>query len=136
VQRQLEGTSFYILKAPEDFRARFASARAPDDDSDEEEGQEKATPEGRLGRGESFPDERTEQRLDVAALIRAHPGNLRGELRFHEELFHRLKFSHIEGRSKIAFAQRILEVPAHLGCEADVAAARGSLLSLAFLISC
>ncbi|KAJ3197495.1 hypothetical protein HK101_003193 [Irineochytrium annulatum] len=52
-------------------------------------------------------DDRTEK-LDVRGLLLSQPRNMEAELRFHKELFSKLKFNFLEQTTKEAFLKRIL----------------------------
>ena len=67
--------------------------------------------EPKAGHGTTFPDaERTEQ-LDIRALLLSQPRNVAAELKFHKELFSKLKFNYVEQESQEKFLKRVLEIP-------------------------
>ncbi|KAJ3391171.1 hypothetical protein HDU84_006385 [Entophlyctis sp. JEL0112] len=55
-------------------------------------------------------DDRTEK-LDVRGLLLANPRNMEAELKFHKELFSKLKFNFLEQTTKEMFLKRVLAVP-------------------------
>ncbi|KAJ3416516.1 Tetratricopeptide repeat protein 16 [Chytridiales sp. JEL 0842] len=55
-------------------------------------------------------DDRTEK-LDVRGLLLGQPKNMEAELRFHKELFSKLKFNFLEQTTKETFLKRVLAVP-------------------------
>ncbi|KAJ3409771.1 hypothetical protein HDU80_009748 [Chytriomyces hyalinus] len=58
----------------------------------------------------AFADDRTEK-LDVRGLLLSNPRNMDSELRFHKELFSKLKFNFLEQTTKETFIKRALAQP-------------------------
>ncbi|KAJ3084846.1 hypothetical protein HDU99_001922 [Rhizoclosmatium hyalinum] len=58
----------------------------------------------------TIEDDRTEK-LDVRGLLLANPKNMEAELKFHKELFSKLKFNFLEQTTKEMFLKRVLAVP-------------------------
>ncbi|KAJ1567350.1 hypothetical protein HK405_006293 [Cladochytrium tenue] len=60
--------------------------------------------------GAGIEDDRTEK-FDVRSLLLAQPKNMETELRFHKELFSKLKFNFLEQTTKETFLKRVLSIP-------------------------
>ena len=98
---QFKSTTFYFQLMKDSFISKYADSSNPA----LQDNQPKA------GHGTTFPDaERTEQ-LDIRALLLSQPKNVAAELKFHKELFSKLKFNYVEQESQEKFLKRVLEIP-------------------------
>ncbi len=63
------------------------------------------------GQGQSFPDQERTEQWDIRSLLLSQPKNVEAELKFHKELFSKLKFNYIQQDSQEKFLKRVLEIP-------------------------
>ncbi|KAJ3034080.1 hypothetical protein HK097_004635, partial [Rhizophlyctis rosea] len=69
------------------------------------------------GRGVLFPDDDNAMDVDLPSLLRAQPRVLESELKFHKELFSKLKWNHLELDTKRNFVEKLLKMPPELADE-------------------
>ncbi|KAI8926616.1 hypothetical protein BC831DRAFT_455955 [Entophlyctis helioformis] len=93
--KEFDGAEFFFRMMKDTFVARFQGDR-PD--------------ELQAGRGQVCPDDddRTDV-LDIRRLLLAQPGNTEPEMKFHKELFSKLKFNYLEQDAKEKFLRRVLD---------------------------
>ncbi|KAI8618714.1 hypothetical protein BC830DRAFT_1079031 [Chytriomyces sp. MP71] len=68
----------------------------------------------------TIQDDRTEK-LDVRGLLLANPRNMEAELKFHKDLFNKLKFNFLELSTKERFLRRLLASPVQWCTESEIA---------------
>ncbi|KAJ3188257.1 hypothetical protein HDU85_005407 [Gaertneriomyces sp. JEL0708] len=94
--------SFWFRELQSNWRAKYE--RTDKGSNDEEE-------EDNFGKGTSFPDTDRTEKLDIVGLLRSQPKNVLPELRYHEELFKKFRFTYVEQMAKEGFLKRILSIP-------------------------
>ncbi|KAJ3033854.1 hypothetical protein HDV00_005703 [Rhizophlyctis rosea] len=100
-------TEYYFQQSRAKFHARY--------DESAEGG------EGAPGRGETFPDDDRTVQIDIQSLLRAQPHMVEAELKFHKELFSKLKWNHLELDTKDTFVKKILRLPPDVADEETAA---------------
>ncbi|KAJ3011383.1 hypothetical protein HKX48_006862 [Thoreauomyces humboldtii] len=104
LQKEVSKPELRFQQAKEDWVEKYSQTYSPDPEADGHD----------LGRGITFPDtDRPDsERLDIPALLKAHPKNVEAEFLFHKDLLMKLKFLWVEQKTKEGFLRRALDIPA------------------------
>ncbi|KAJ3180696.1 hypothetical protein HDU87_001809 [Geranomyces variabilis] len=111
LRNEFSESELWVQRKKQDWLDKYAGA--PREDGDTEQRHE-------FGKGASFPEAADDMRLDIPALLQAQPKNVEAEVRFHEELFQKMKFTFVEQKAKEGFLKRVLDVPARFPTQQDV----------------
>ncbi|KAI8592210.1 hypothetical protein BDZ88DRAFT_308613 [Geranomyces variabilis] len=113
LRNEFSDSELWVQRKKQDWLDKYAGTTTREDGDAE-------APRHEFGKGASFPEAADDMRLDIPALLQAQPKNVEAEVRFHEELFQKMKFTFVEQKAKEGFLKRVLDVPARFPTPQDV----------------
>ncbi|KAJ3163093.1 hypothetical protein HDU86_002262 [Geranomyces michiganensis] len=118
LQQEFSETELWVHRKKQDWLDKYATTATTTTENGD--GADDGGPRHEFGKGASFPEADQDVRLDIPALLQAQPKNVEAEVRFHEELFQKMKFTFVEQKAKEGFLKRVLDVPARFPTPQDV----------------